>query len=809
MLIEYVRIVNCNRFALGNKKDITLRPRSKIQMIMGTNGSGKSSFMDLCFNPLSPAPADFDEGGYWEFKCSHRGSVYFLSADYNKRKYSFFKDGGENLNPGGTITVQDTLVEQHLGYTRFIHSLLTLSNKLTQMGPRERGDVISKVSKEDLTFAYAKFREWTKEFNASRSIQRFLLGRIAEEETKLMPEEDKKTILENIKRLKTELQSLMSLDRPEYDPAVDVGSLEDYKKAFYDQADKFLSIDPPVLEGKSQEEVQAQINSLEGKLEMMQQEIKVISDEASQAQNRKVELDRLGNTNIEEINEEIRKLEDYIAQIPEKAIDIPDELMVKDDVLINTLISKLGCLSDNPEESSVKYREAFDMSNRINEALNKSNYAINAIQERIESMLAVKDITCPHCTKAFKPGVDESELGNLQERLLRGRQYVFELNKKNDTVSGELTLLEDHKSAIEAVYAIRDKNYQNSRGLFMYIDSLGGFRKGKVLISHLSIFSREVTNHIRRKKIVNRLDVLKKVLNEHAGKNMEMVQVAEEHARLEAIYQTKFDQFKLLTSDRLRKVDSMKNLGEYGRAFEATMASYDKLVSAVKNVLVKEYVQMVDGEISKRQSSLALNENALSNNELIETLIKDFNNQLNKASLDVKTYKALVDTINPRTGLIAERMHAQVGSKVDGINKIIKKIWNYDFIVKMPSLEGGQLDYKFPIEVDGTVRSDISKGSGSMVHIVDTSFAALVHHSMDMEGYPIYLDEFDSTFDAVHSNNMIHMVKDLADSGRYGYVIVITHDEDIQNAFPEAEILVLDDRNLTSNKGVNTHATFN
>lgn len=808
MIIEHVRIVNCNRLSLGNKKDVTLRPRSKIQMILGTNGSGKSSFMDLCFNPLSPSPHDFDEGGYWEFKCTHAGAEYFLSADYSKKKYSFFKDGGENLNPGGTITVQDALVEQHLNYTRFIHGLLTLTNKLSSMGPRERGDVISKVSREDLSFAYGKFREWTKELNSNRSIQRFLLGRISEEELKLMPAEDVLEIINNIKKLKEELQSLMSLDRPDYDPSVSLTTLESLKETFFIEADKFLSTELPVLDGESVEEVNSKISSLEGKLEMMQHEIKTISDEASRVQNRKVELDRLGNSNIDEINDEIKKLEDYISQIPPKSIDVPDELLTKDDLLINNLISKLSCLDDTPEAFDLKYKEAMDLSNKINEALNKSNYALSSIKESIAEMVSVQEITCPHCAAVFKPGIMDGEISKLQERLHRGQQYVFELNKKNDIVSSDLSLLEDHKGAMEAIYVLRDKHYQKNRGMFMYIDSLGGFRKGKLIISHLSIYSREVTNRARLAQITERLAILKKVLNEHAGKNMEMVQVTEEYNRLEAMYQTKFDSISELSAIKGMGVASLRSLSNYETAYNRVVDSHNRLTAAVRSILCKEFIKIVEEEISKRQSSLALNENALSNNELIETLIKDFNIQLKKASLDVKVYKTLVDVINPKTGLIAERMHAQVGSKVDGINTIIKKIWSYDFRVKMPSLEGGQLDYKFPIEVDGVVRSDISKGSGSMVHIVDTSFAALAHHSMGLEGYPIYLDEFDSTFDAVHSNNMIHMVKDLADSGRYGYVVVISHDEDIQNAFPEAEILVLDDRNLSDNKGINSHVTF-
>ena len=55
---------------------------------------------------------------------------------------------------------------------------------------------------------------------------------------------------------------------------------------------------------------------------------------------------------------------------------------------------------------------------------------------------------------------------------------------------------------------------------------------------------------------------------------------------------------------------------------------------------------------------------------------------------------------------------------------------------------------------------------------------------------------------------MVGLVRDLADSDRFNHVVVISHNETIQNAFPNAEILVLDDRNLDMNKAMNTHAKF-
>ncbi len=808
MIIEQVRIVNCNRFTLGGRKDITLKPKSRIQMILGTNGSGKSSFMELCFSPLSPSPNDFDQGGYWEFKCSDKGSDYFLSADYDKKKYTFIKDKGENLNPGGTITVQDALVEQYFGYTRYIHNLLIMNNRLTQMTPRERGDVISKISREDLTFAYNKFREWTREYNSSRSIQKFLLGRIGEEETKLMPEEDIKQIKTNITNLKKELRDLMDLDRPEYDSSVSMEMVNGLKDRFFEQSDRFLRMEPPVTDSTDVEGMRSKFDQLTGILQVMSEEIRSLAQQADTMQSKKKELERLSGTNVDEVESEIEKLENFMSELPPKTVDVPDELLVSNDVLVASLIQHLSCLSDSPEEFETKYRNVMDQSNKLNEALNKSTYALSNIESKIQDMVNVKDIICPNCTHTFKPGVDKEELSNLQERALRGRQYVFELNKKNGTIIDQITLLDTHKSALEAIYAIRDQNYQSNRGLFMYIDSLGGFHKGKTLISYLSIYSREALNKVRRQRIVERLDVLKTVLSEHSTKNVELVELKRDYERLENLYNTQLSKSMVVNTKLNVEASRISHMESYTQSYNSVLSIYESLVNCIRNILVKEYVISVDIEISKRQSSLALNENSLSNNDLVETLIKDLKNQLDKANLNVDSYKAMVDAINPKNGLIAERMHAQIGSKVDGINKIISKIWNYDFVVKMPDVESGNLDYRFPIVAEGQERADIRLGSGSMRDIVDTAFAILVHHSLELTGYPIYLDEFDSPFDGVHTNNMVHMVKDLADTGRYSHVVVISHDENIQNAFPDAEILVLDDRNLDSSTKTNTHVEF-
>jgi recombinational DNA repair ATPase RecF len=93
----YNRLSNLNNFNL-----IKVKFTKKIQAILGTNGSGKSSFIE----ELSPLPAEaknFTKDGYKEIIYLHKGKTYVLKSSFNPVVHSFLVDD-EELNPGGTIT---------------------------------------------------------------------------------------------------------------------------------------------------------------------------------------------------------------------------------------------------------------------------------------------------------------------------------------------------------------------------------------------------------------------------------------------------------------------------------------------------------------------------------------------------------------------------------------------------------------------------------------------------------------------------------------------------------------------------------
>lgn len=808
MFIEQIRVVNCNRFTLGDRKEIVIKPRSKIQMILGTNGSGKSSFMELCFSPLSPSPNDFEQGGQWEFICSVGGERFVLFAAFDKKHYSF-KRNGEELNQGHTITVQDALVEQHLHYTRFVHDILTMKTKLTALSSTNRVDVISKVSREDFTYAFAQYRDWSRKHNASRSVQKFLDGRVIEERAKLMEEADVRAIESNMAALQKQITQYMSVKLPDVDTSIDYRAAIDTKIVeFHALMDKMIAMDLPSITQGSTEAETALLNSLQGRLDQMSTSIEAIGSELAVLENKKQEADRLSGIDIEQVENELAELKVQFDKIPAKNIDVPDEWLHKNDVVTAKLLDTMSGLPASIEDFNTDYKKVTAEVNAAVQTLNKAQHTLSGIEQRIDQLNRIKTITCPSCTHAFKPGIDQDELNMLQERLLRGTQHVMDLDSKNRSVFDHVALLEDQKTSVETLYRLRELHFNDARGLFMYLDTLGGLKRGKALISYIAIYTKEVAYRLARDRYMSRITVLEHALEEHRTKNIEISHAMLDYARVKAQYDNQYSEMSSVKVQQDQINIGLSYMSRYTQAFDYTEAAYTDLIETIKDGLGALMVTMVQQQIGRYQTTLAINDNALSNDELVRNMVADLESQLTKITLETQAFKTLSDAMSPKSGLIADRIRIQIGSKIEGINTIINKIWNYDYKIHMPDFTSGSLDYKFPITVGKTERSDISKGSGSMKCIVDTAFMVVAHHSLQLDGYPIFLDEFDAPFDGVHTENMIALIKDLADSGRYAHVVVISHDESIQNAFPDAEVLVLDDRNLSADLEVNTHATF-
>ena len=147
-MIKEIILNGYDRFFLNNIESITYAPKQKFQLILGSNGSGKSSLLSE-LNPLPINKTDFRENGFKEITKEKNGSTFVLKSTINKN--SFKKDNIE-LNPGGTKKVQLNLIREYFNLTPRYNNVVLGIEKLTTMSTNDRKQYLREMSTVDYAY---------------------------------------------------------------------------------------------------------------------------------------------------------------------------------------------------------------------------------------------------------------------------------------------------------------------------------------------------------------------------------------------------------------------------------------------------------------------------------------------------------------------------------------------------------------------------------------------------------------------------------------------------------------------------------
>ena len=153
MFITKLILHRCKRFYLKGIETFEVNPTMKTQIILGTNGSGKSSLLKIGFTVLPADARDFMKGGYKLVHVLNNGKSYELTTDFTgKAPTHSFICNGEELNEGQTAAVQRELVREHFGMTNELHQVLTGQLRFTDMNAQQRREWITMLSSADFDY---------------------------------------------------------------------------------------------------------------------------------------------------------------------------------------------------------------------------------------------------------------------------------------------------------------------------------------------------------------------------------------------------------------------------------------------------------------------------------------------------------------------------------------------------------------------------------------------------------------------------------------------------------------------------------
>lgn len=810
-----LELINCKRLALNKIKRFKLELKESEQLILGTNGSGKSSIV----YELSPLPASKDnyfKNGKKIVVLEKSGVTFTLTSDFTKGNHHSFISDGEELNPGGTVTVQKELVKEVFGITVEIHEMMLGYEQFTSMSPSRRREWLTTLCSVDYTYALKTYKRVQESLRDTQGALKIAKKRLVSEMAACMNEDDITQLRERHHSLSQEAQSMYLL-RNANTPSVHTAKsrLEATQSTIAEMVAKFRTV-RSLLKSKSYiapEEYQETIDQLRHDISSLDARYAALSEEYMRLSNDNAgDVVEIDSSELEALQSQLvekSKLYETILSERVTSIEINDAERLASTIesIREQLTQALTTIPSNVEKklSGARYSEVMELISvaKTRKGLVDNHHAQQRhALEHLESLASSQEINCPKCEHRFITGYDKA----AHERAIKA---VAETNEKRLAIEEELKHLEMELEFLTAYRESYRTYVQISRStpvlqwLWDLVASadLLDTAPNRILVNLQNIYSDTL--------VVRRADFLKEEIGaikrrielaEYA--KSEMFKAAKQRCEalsneISSVLATKrmhegrlqtalADKRDLLAMEELRKkiqqnVDSIDTCNE-------------QLIDALKN-------DIIDTALSKLHSEIGEISARINSADLQIGIVTDLHSQINELELNEKAYKAIAATLSPVDGLIAEGMLGFIRHYVDLMNAMIARVWTYPMQVQDCSMDDDsvELNYKFPVLMDGMDDPvpDVSKGSSAMIEIVNLAFRIVASQCLGLDKGPLALDEFGKTFDDAHRESAIHVVQQLMEQLSYSQLFMISHYQATYGAFYNAQITVVDKRNIT------------
>lgn len=822
MFTEKLILIGYTRISQNLIHSLELDFTKSTQIIIGSNGSGKSSIKEQ-LSPLPPITADFIKGGRKEWHGNNNGSKYIAISDFGEKSGHYFEKDGNVLNNWGTALVQKALVLQEFGLTQEIFDVLIGVRKFTGMSPTERRDWV-------MFFSGIDINPLMKLFIEAKSRQRDAKGYLTKISERLKIEERNKIDDNVISEKNKELEVLKDefnyysqfsseiINKSDMDLRAQVDLMLDFMDRIFENVPKVPS-NILKLGVSNKEQLKDLIVSSKSKLETLTAQHDKLMLELKEINKIAQAKALLSNQGIDEIQNRIAVLEEQIKKADELlevfGYSIENPKQAKLDFLRVSLDLRTA-LFDLPPNDELQYN-----TNRLNETrireegmlhrLSKVREMVFQKEHRIKHIDESTEISCPECAYSFKHGVGKNDRENLlaeiknlnmedarlEESIKVDKEYILECttfmdkirdiyNTMNLTPSNQglwvlLKAQEFYKNSVFKSIELLDQHNDYLELAIKRTDCLDLLNKENDILlkaqESLNIINSENTNSVS--KIDEDIYTISKEIERLSNLTLQA----------ENVYN------RLSLSDR--------QIGQLREYFDDFNVAYFNELDNMRATFIRDTKYNIMKEIN-------FIEQELEQAKVKNAIFRDVEEQLKSAEEQHQEYSVIVDNLSPNTGLIADLMNESIEMFVSRLNATIDSVWTTDLIVLPCVNKRNDLDWKFPILVDNdTQRSDVSKTSTSQGDIINFSFQRILAEHLGQE-MPMFADELGSSMDEQHRINMMHVLGDLVELKECSQLFLISHYNAFHEQFTNNETFVLDSKNiLHMPKVYNKHAKIN
>lgn len=823
----FLELKGYKRLSLNHINFIRIEPKELLQLIIGSNGSGKSSLLKE-LSPLPANSADYYKDGYKVIGIEHAKSIYVLKSQFSNNHHSFIKDGLE-LNPGGTASVQKELVKQYFNITNEVHELMLGTNRFSSMGPAERRNWFTKLSDTDYNYAISVYQKLKDKHRDLIGAIKLNQARLVQESNKLLDDAQQQQLLIEIDYIRSILDQLLKHK-----------SNTAYKADEYKQS--IIQLDQQLIaRSKQLQQLLKQFSNLEqfGSLAIIDQTIinhqatiaqsKLAIDQyAKQIHDQQTNIDLLKKAKISDIRDIDIRISDTTNHIHHLNSQLALNLIFPDYNLANqtlnnikpALLEILANIQPNTNQQYSKTAYAEIEKLLANEEQNyKDLYNIHQQQTTLlKKFIDDRDqhaLQCPNCNHVWYQVYSEEK---YQQTVTRLQQLEDSMANVTSKIANYKLQLEDIRHYLTYYKAFVDivHNWPNLQPLWDYVQTnkllSENPRKLAQILDRLSLdLQSQIAIQIKQTEL-NELINLKLYTETHQQDNLvkltQEIDIANEH-----IYQLNLSITNLTNEiNTYKHYKSICNsVTELESELNTLLVNRNKanelLVESIEKQAINELISIAQLELNKRETQLA---KVNMQNNLVNTLKEQIADYETRADI----YAKLVTELSPTDGLIARGLLGFIDHFVKQMNSFIKKVWTYplELISCKPEDNEVDLDYKFPVAInDNLIIPDISKTSSAMKEVIDLAFKIVCMKYLKLANAPLFLDEFAANMDHTHRNAAFYVISQLMTQSDFSQIYIISHYEDLYGSLKNADITVLcsNNINLPKNTVFNSHVAIN
>jgi len=797
-------------------------PQSQEQIVLGSNGAGKSSLLQAILN-LVPNGSRFHKGGGVEYFFEHNDSNFNLISVYNvKAGHHTFNMNGVQLNDGNTQATQKELVERYVGLTQEVSDVLTGRARLSQMSPSKRREWMMRISGTDFDYVLGLFEQFRVKARDMQGTMKYLLDLTHDmsDEIRSMEDDFKDTDDEvtQLKQLGIELNHALNGRMSVADSSGLIKRMQDAYKTIHQRSQTIVAEtvirDNSKYGGKTKEQVDGEISSLRDRMMKTRGECDTHEKalEGIQSLIRHVGRESLDDpsqltTRVAQIEEELAGIQAQ-GSLYECGSESPEALLAVAEGIQQQLTELCVTIPANTEGLYARgtHSERMERYTKLSQWCIESNNVISKMEATLEHATHTADTNCPKCEHTFKPGWPAGLVEQTQARLDSRRQKVEQAQREMEELSVHISDFDDYSRKLGELARIREGSKVLST-FWEMVSERGYVRTNPAMISVAlsdtirrlldTAYAKRIT--VELKDLTSRLELIK-----NSGDPKFLLQRAdllegELHDKYEAVNQATIEMAQL--SEELYHLEKLDTLMmEMSNAIE----SFNSLRKQVEDALRDEHLDQVRGKVMTRLATLHQSTQRYRD---LQARYENSRSELIDVESRFTSYKLLARALSPTHGIVADITKNFIRHFTGMINEHIAMVWTYPMEIDAVLEEGATLNVKLPIIVNNQPNpdGDIADGSTGQVSMIDWVFKLVVMELTGLHDFPLLADEFGKDFDDEHRERLVNYIQSLMEQGRFSQLFMVSHYSSVYGSFNQAEFVVLDDRNITRPADANLH----